>query len=73
MKDMPYQERQELMKEAGLGIMVHLQYGYDMLDGCLLCYDSGGRRQYVGGRLDSGKPFAAKCPNRVPIFKPVFS
>ncbi len=42
--------------------MVHLFYGYDMIDDCLMCYDSGNRKQYVVGRLDSGKAFAAKVP-----------
>ena len=72
-KNMSFAERRELIKEAGLAIMVNLYFGYEMLDNCLMYYDSGSRRQYVVGRLDNGKAFAAKCPNRVPIFKPVFS
>ena len=67
-KPMPYAERRDLMKEAGLTIMVHLFYGYDMLDDCLMCYDSGNRNQYVVGRLDNGKPFAVKCPSRTSVY-----
>lgn len=59
---MTYAEKRNLIKEAGLTIMVHLFYGYDMMDDCLMCYDSGNRKQYVVGRLDSGKVFAAKVP-----------
>ena len=32
-----------------------------MTDGCVLLTDSGGRKLYVAGRLDNGKPFAVKC------------
>ena len=29
--------------------------------------DSGGRNKYVVGRLDTGKPFAAKCPKNIVV------
>ena len=29
--------------------------------------DSGGRNKYVAGRLDTGKPFAAKCPKNIVV------
>lgn len=64
---MTYAEKNNLVKEAGLGIMVHLFFDYEMQDDCLMCYDSGGRNKYVVGRLDTGKPFAAKCPKNIVV------
>ena len=68
---MNYADRTALMKEAGAKIMVRLFHEWDMTDDCLLCYDSGGRKKYVVGRLDNGEVFAERCefdpfPNGAP-------
>jgi hypothetical protein len=62
--------RRALIKEAGLTVMVHLFFDYEMHDDCLMCHDSGGRNRYVVGRLDNGKPFAAKCPRNISVLAP---
>ncbi len=41
--------------------MVKLSFVEPMTMGCLLLTDSGGRKRYVAGLLDSGKPFVEKC------------
>ncbi len=57
-----YRKRREMIKEGNAKSMVYLLYMEDMADGCILCTDSGHRKQYVVGYLDNGELFVAKCP-----------
>lgn len=47
----------ELIREASMRSMMNLFYVHGMNDGCLMVTNSGGRRRYVVGRLDSGSVF----------------
>lgn len=58
------ESEKNLVKFAENELAVKLYIVEQMTMGCLLLTDSGGRKRYVAGLLDSGKPFATKCcPN----------
>jgi len=51
----------ELIRFAEQKLMVKLSFVEQMTMGCILLTNSGGRKRYVAGILDSGKPFVEKC------------
>ncbi len=42
-------------------LVIKMEYLYDMEDDCIMLTDSGGRKRYVAGILNSGGPFVEKC------------